>query len=94
MRASSYASRDTVGALTWIEKYLGEVEAIINAQSDYCAMIGSCGMTSVLEKTGCEHTKAIGKTDFDMFVANIKTSSKDVLNDAKRFFFKVKNKGD
>jgi hypothetical protein len=46
--AISHANRDTDRALGWIEKELGEVEAIINARSDYCEMIGSHGMDSVL----------------------------------------------
>lgn len=56
-------------------------------------MIGSRGMTSVLEKAGCEHIKTIVKTDSDMAVEEIKTLLEDVLNVVKRFFFEVWNKG-
>jgi hypothetical protein len=57
-RASSFANGDTEGALGWIEKELSEVQNIINARSDYCAMIGSRGMTSILEKAMGKMTSA------------------------------------
>jgi hypothetical protein len=60
-RVSSFASSDAEGALGWIEKELSEVENIINAWSDYCEMIGSHGMASILKKAGFEHVKAMGK---------------------------------
>jgi hypothetical protein len=92
-REASYTSRDTEGALSWIEKELGEVESIITAHSDYCAMISSCGMASVLKKASYDHVEVVGEACFDMAIDDIKTPSKNVLNAAKRFFFEVWNKG-
>jgi hypothetical protein len=86
LRASSFASGDIERALGWIEKELSEVKYIINARSDYCAMIGSRGMASVLEKVSCEHVKAMGENDFGMAVEDIKAPSKSVLGVSKRFF--------
>lgn len=68
---------------------MGEVEATINARSDYCAMIGSRGIASVLEKAGCEHVKAIRETDFDMTVEDIKGPSKSMIGTTKTFFFEL-----
>jgi hypothetical protein len=92
-RASSYASGDTGGVFAWTEKELRELEAIIDARSAYCTMIGSRGMTSVLEKTGCDHIKAVGKPDFSPSIEDIKMPSKNIHNEAKRFFFEIWNKG-
>lgn len=69
------------------------METIINARSNYSAMIGSRGMSSLLEKTGCDHVKAIREATFDMAVDDIKAPSKNVLNVAKRIFFELLNKG-
>lgn len=66
---------------------------MISAQSNYCAMIGSHGMTSVLKKEGYEHIKTIGKSDFGMTIEYIKVPSKDVLNASKIFFLEVRDKG-
>jgi chromosome segregation ATPase len=52
-RAGSFANGDTKGALDWMKNELGALETIINAQSDYCAMVGSRGMASILENVGC-----------------------------------------
>lgn len=92
-RASYYASKDTGGTLAWAEKGLGELEAIIDARSDYCAMIGSHGVRSVLEKAGCDHIKTVGKPVFGLYVEFIKTPLKNVQNVAKRFSFEIWNKG-
>jgi hypothetical protein len=88
-----FSNGDTAGALDWIEKELCEVETIINDRSDYCARICSRGMAFVLEKVGCKHVKAIGKTNFDMGVEDIKDPSKSALGAAKRFFFELWDKG-
>lgn len=87
-----YTSGDTEGALGWIEKELGEVESIIIARNDYCTMIGSRKMVSVLEETGCDHARIVGEACFDIGIDDIKNPSKNVLNAMKRFLFELQNK--
>jgi hypothetical protein len=77
-RATTYTSGDTKGALNWMEKEPGEVDSIITARNNCCAMIGSRGMALVFEKAG-----------FDMSVDDIKRPSKSVANVTKRFFFEL-----
>jgi hypothetical protein len=55
-------------------------------------MIGSRDMTSMLEKAGCEHV-TIGETNFGIAVEDIKAPLKNVLGEAKRFFFELWDKG-
>ena len=62
-------------------------------RSDYCAMIGSRGMASILEKAGYGHVKTTGEASFGMVVDDMKAPSKNVLNAARRFFFELWNKG-
>jgi hypothetical protein len=38
-------------------------------------MIGSCGIASVVEKTGCNYIKSVREASFDMAVEDIKTPS-------------------
>jgi hypothetical protein len=49
-RAASHTIGNIEGALSWIEIELGEVESIINARSDYCAMIGRVEWLRYLRK--------------------------------------------
>jgi hypothetical protein len=49
-------------------------------------------MTSMLEKAGCEHV-TIGETNFGIAVEDIKAPLKNVLGEAKRFFFELWDKG-
>jgi hypothetical protein len=87
-RAISYSHEDTKRELGWIEKELGEVESIINARSDYCAMI-----TSMLENADYQHVKVIGEANFGMVVEDIRAPLKNILSVVKRFFFELWNKG-
>jgi hypothetical protein len=75
LRGQLYIPARHRGAHGWIEKELGEVESIINAHREYWAMIGSCGMASVLEKAGCNYIKSVREASFDMAVEDIKTPS-------------------
>jgi hypothetical protein len=45
------------------------------------------------EEASCDHAKIVGEAGFDIGIDDIKTPSKNVLNDAKRFFFELRNKG-
>lgn len=92
-KATSFTSGGTEGALGWIEKELSKVENFINARSDYCAMIGSSGMASVLEKAGCDHVKVIREDGVGMDVEDIKVPSKSIISATKKFFFELWNKG-
>jgi hypothetical protein len=50
---------DLKGVIKWTD---GEVEAfdeILTGRGDFCACVGARGPTSILEKAGCEHAKAI-----------------------------------
>jgi hypothetical protein len=50
---------DPDGVIRWIG---GEAEAfdeILSDRGDFCAFAGTRGVVSLLEKTGCEHTKAV-----------------------------------
>ena len=68
---------------------MGEFEAIIEARSNYCTMIGSHGMTLVLEKATYEHIKVVGSPNFGLLVEHINTPSKNIQNVTRRVFFEI-----
>lgn len=43
----------------------------------------------MLEKAGCEHVKAVSRTDFSIYIKGIKKPSKEVLNAMKQFFVEI-----
>ena len=64
-RVGAYSSEqkficgDPDGVVQWIS---GEAEAfdkILSDRGDFCAFAGEQGGTSILEKTNCEHAKAV-----------------------------------
>jgi hypothetical protein len=55
---------DPDGIVQWNS---GEVEAfdeILSDRGDFCAFTGARGATSILEKAGCEHAKAVDQLGF------------------------------
>ena len=92
-RESSYAIGDVSRALVWMEEEIEELKGIMNARGDYCEMVGSRGMASILEKVGCEHIKAVVKASFNMDVEDIKNSSKEVFHVVERFYTNICYKG-
>lgn len=56
-------------------------------------MIGSHGMTLVLEKAAYEHIKVVGSPNFGLLVEHINTPSKNIQNVTRRVFFEIWNKG-
>jgi hypothetical protein len=77
----------------FVEKELGKLESIINARSEYCAMIRSHEMALVLEKAGCDHVKFVHEANFGVTVEDIKGPLKSILSAMKRFFFELWDKG-
>jgi hypothetical protein len=52
-------------------------------------MIGSHGMTLVLEKAAYEHIKVVGSPNFGLLVEHINTPAKKIQNLTRRVFFEI-----
>jgi hypothetical protein len=98
-RVGAYSSEqkfihgDTDGVVQWIS---GEVEAfdeILSDQGDFYAFAGALGVTSILEKAGCEHAKAIVQPGFVFSVDNLEDPSAEASVLGGRFYSEVWMKG-
>jgi hypothetical protein len=99
-RVGAYSSEqkficgDPDGVLLWIS---GEAEAfdeILSDRGDFCAFVGAWGATSILEKAGCEHAKAVVKLEFVFSVDDIKNPSVEASTLGGKFYSEVWMKGD
>lgn len=77
---------DIVEALHCIEGEVDAFENVKSARGYYCAMIGSQGINSVLEKAGCSHVKTVGRPNFGISIEDIKKPTRETVNIMKHFF--------
>jgi hypothetical protein len=98
-RVRAYSSKqkfirdDPYGVVQWVS---GEVEAfdeILSDRGDFCAFAGAQGATSVLEKAGCEHAKAVVQPDFIFSADDIKNPSVEASALGGKFYSEVWMKG-
>jgi hypothetical protein len=54
---------DPEGIIEWIGEEAEASEEILNDRGDFCAFAGARGVAAILEKTGCEHVKAVAQTE-------------------------------
>jgi hypothetical protein len=50
---------DPDGVVQWINREAEAFDEILSDRGDFCAFAGAWGATSILEKAGCEHAKAV-----------------------------------
>ena len=91
-RVGAYSSEqkfirgDPDGDVQWIS---GEVEAfdeILRDRGDFYAFANARGATSILEKAGCEHAKAVVQPGFVFSVDDIKDHSAEASALGGRFY--------
>jgi hypothetical protein len=63
---------DPEGIIEWISVEAKDFKEILNDRGDICAFSGSQGITTILEKAGCDHVKAIAQTEAAFSINNTK----------------------
>jgi hypothetical protein len=54
---------DPVGVIQWIDEEAEAFDEILSDRGDFCAFAGARGITTILEKAGCEHVKAAAQPE-------------------------------
>jgi hypothetical protein len=60
------SSEDILGALEYIEKEVDVLDEVITGHSDFCALVASRGTTTAFMKAGCNHVRAVNRTNFGL----------------------------
>jgi hypothetical protein len=77
----------------WISGEAEAFEDILSDRGDFCAFAGARGAVSVLEKVGCEHTKAMVQLGFSISANDIKNPSAEASPLSEKFYSEVWLKG-
>jgi hypothetical protein len=80
-----------------IERIDGEAEAfeeILSDHGDICAFSGARGITTILEKAGCDHVKAAAEAEAAFSIENIKDPSVEATSLSGKFYSNIWVNGD
>jgi hypothetical protein len=84
---------DPEEVIQWIGEEVEAFEEILSDCEDFCAFAGARGVVAVLEKTGCEHEKAVAQAETIFSADDTKEpSTKATLMDDK-FYYDIWMKG-
>jgi hypothetical protein len=79
--------------IQWINGKVEAFEEVLSDRGDFCAFVGACGATSIFEKVGCDHAKAIAQPDFAFLADDIRNPSAEATNLGGNFYSEVWLKG-
>jgi hypothetical protein len=85
---------DPDGVVQWISGEAEVFDEILNDRGDFCAFAGARGASSILEKVGCEHAKAVVQLGFVFSDKDIKNPSVEAYALGGKFYSEVWMKGD
>jgi hypothetical protein len=66
---------DPEGVVEWISEEAEAFEEILNDRGNICAFSGAWGISAILEKSGCDHVKAIAQAEAAFCIEDMKDPS-------------------
>jgi phage-related tail fiber protein len=63
---ASFSTEDIPGALECVEKEVDVLDEVITGHGDFCALVASRGTATAFIKTGCNHARAINRSNFTL----------------------------
>jgi hypothetical protein len=88
----TYSSEDNFvrghpeGPIEWISSDTEAFEEILSDRGDVCAFSGARGIAAILEKSGCDHVKALAQTEAALSVDDTKDPSAEASLVGGKFF--------
>jgi hypothetical protein len=84
---------DLEGVIEWIDEEGEAFEETLSDHGDFCAFAGARGVAAILEKTGCEHIKAVTQAEAVFSIDNAKEPSTKATLIGEKFYSDVWMKG-
>jgi hypothetical protein len=84
---------DPEGIIEWIGEEAEAFDEILSHRRDFCAFAGARGVAAVLEKTGCEHVKAVAQAETVFSIDDTKEPSAEATLMGRKFYSNVWMKG-
>jgi hypothetical protein len=84
---------DPEGVIQWIGEEAESFDEILSHRGDFCAFVGARGATTILEKSGCEHVKAVALAESILLVDDTRDPSAEASTLGGKFYSDVWMKG-
>jgi hypothetical protein len=77
---------DPEGPIEWISSEAEAFEEILSGRGDACAFSGARGIAAILEKSGCDHVKALAQAEAILSIDDTKDPSAEASLVGGKFF--------
>jgi hypothetical protein len=84
---------DPEGPIEWISGEAEAFEEVLSGRGDVCAFSGARGVTSILEKAGCEHVKILAQAEAAFSIDDTKDPSAEASLVGGKFFTDIWENG-
>jgi hypothetical protein len=88
-----FIRNDPEGVIQWIGEEAEAFDEILSDRGDFCAFSGARGVAIILEKTGCEHVKAVAQRETILSANDTRDPSAEASTLGGKFYSDVWMKG-
>jgi hypothetical protein len=89
----NFVHGDPDGPIEWISSEAEAFEEILNDRGDVCAFSGARGIVAILEKSGCDHVKALSQAEATLSIDDTKDPSAEANLVGGKFFTDIWENG-
>jgi hypothetical protein len=89
----NFVRGDPEGPIEWISSEAGAFEEVLNGRGDVCAFSGARGIATILEKSGCDHVKALAQSETNLSIEDMKDPSAEASLVGGKFFTDIWENG-
>jgi hypothetical protein len=90
---TSLSAEDIPGALECIEMEADVLDEVITDHGDFCALVASRGIVVAFIKAGCNHVRAVNKTNFNLSSSDLVDVPTEARSIGNRFITQIWAKG-
>jgi hypothetical protein len=89
----NFVRGDPEGPIDWISNEAEAFEEVLSGRGDVCAFSGARGIVAILEKSGCDHVKALTQTEAALSIEDTKDPSAEASLVGGKFFTDIWENG-
>jgi hypothetical protein len=89
----NFVRGDPEGPIEWINSEAEAFEEVLNGRGDVCAFSSARGIATILEKSGCDHVKALAQSESTLSIDDTKDPSAESSIVGGKFFTDIWENG-
>jgi hypothetical protein len=89
----NFVRGDPEGPIDWISNEAKAFEEVLSGRGDVCTFSGARGIVAILEKSGCDHVKALAQIEATLSIEDTKDPSTEASLVGGKFFIDIWENG-